>query len=66
MHKPQKQTLKQILSWFIGIPAALVAFSEPKEISYWWVSILGWTVLVGILAWNNLLNIKEETNESII
>ena len=50
-----KQKLKQTLSWSIGIPAAIIAFSVPNEVMYWWVTILGWTILLGILKWNNLL-----------
>lgn len=57
MPRERKQKIKQIISCTLGIPAAIVAVSEPNEIEYWWVSVLAAAVVVGILLWNrNKLN----------
>lgn len=52
MPRERKQKIKQIISCTLGIPAAIVAVSEPNEIEYWWVSVLAAAVVVGILLWN--------------
>ena len=58
MQEHTKQKIKQTVSLAVGIPATIVAFSVPNEVTYWWVTILGWTILACIFVWNNKVLIK--------
>ena len=50
---------KKIISWTIGVPAGLCAFSEVEDLRFWWIPFVAVGVAVVILAWNGVFK-KEE------
>ena len=56
MSNSQKQTIKKITSWAIGVPAFLIAFSEVNDMNYWWAPFVAMGTLVLILKWNRLFD----------
>jgi len=53
MAKLPKQTIKKMVSWTIGIPAAIIAASEINDLNYWWLPFMALGVIVIILKWNH-------------
>jgi hypothetical protein len=56
MQKGQTQTIKKIISWAVGVPAFIIAFSEVNDLSYWWMPFVAMALLVLILKWNRLFD----------
>ena len=52
-------TPKQAISWIIGLPAAIVIFSEVNDLALWWLPFVAIAVLAVILFWNGAFS--EET-----
>ncbi len=59
MSKWIKINLKKLVSWAIGIPSALVMFSEVEDLSYWYLPFIGAALLFAVLYWNHAFNEKE-------
>lgn len=51
--------IKTLISWAIGIPAALIFCSE-AEPDFLWAQIAAIIALVGILAWNGATAFNKE------
>lgn len=54
MSKRVKINFKKVISWVIGLPAALVMFSEVEDMRYWFVPFIAAGLLLGILYWNHI------------
>ena len=65
MATSQKQTVKKIVSWTIGVPAFIVAFGEANDFNYWWLPIVGMGVLILVLKWNHAFNEQQSTNRRV-
>ena len=46
-------TIKQLISWVIGLPSALIVVSELNDLTYWWVQFVAMGLLIVILKWNH-------------
>lgn len=53
------KTIKKTLSWGVGVPAGLLAFSEVEDLRFWWVPFVAMGIALAILAWNGAFK-KEE------
>lgn len=62
MKKLQKQKLKQIVSCIVGVPAAIIAFSEPEN-EYWYIPFVAWGIVIAILKWNNIIKLNRSKYE---
>lgn len=56
MRQAKTNKLKQIISLILGIPAAIIMFSEIENLEYWWIQLVAVLVLLIVLKWNNLLD----------
>lgn len=61
MSKWVKNNLKKLVSWVIGIPSALIMFSEVEDLNYWYIPFIGAALLLAVLCWNNAF--REESYE---
>lgn len=59
MSKWIKINLKKLASWAIGIPSALIMFSEVEDLNYWYLPFIGAALLVAVLHWNHAFSEKE-------
>ena len=41
----KNKQIKKIISWVVGLPAALIAISEPTDLRLWWVQFVAIAVL---------------------
>lgn len=55
-----KNNFKKVVSWGIGIPAAIVAVSEIEDLRFWYVPFIAMGLVVAILFWNRAF---DEPNE---
>lgn len=51
---------KKVISWTIGIPAAIVACGEPNDLRFWYVPFVALGIVIAILAWNHAFREEEE------
>lgn len=49
------QRIKQIASWAIGVPAAVLATSEVSAPKLWWIPLAAAGAILLVLKWNGLL-----------
>ena len=52
----QTNIIKRIVSWTIGVPAVLIAFSEVSDLNYWYLPFVAMGTLVLILKWNRVFD----------
>lgn len=52
----KRVNFKKTVSWMVGIPSALVMFSEVEDMRYWFVPFVAAGLLVVILYWNNVFD----------
>ena len=62
MHQKKTKTTiaKKVVSWVLGVPMAIIAISEPKTLSAWWIPAIAIVGLALILAWNGAMREEEE------
>ena len=53
-----KTIIKKIISYTLGIPAAIIVFSEVEDLSLWWIQFVAMIVVIAVLFWNGAF--KEE------
>ena len=46
------QTIKQMVSWVIGVPAAVITLSGINDVNYIWLYLVALGTLVAVLRWN--------------
>ena len=56
----KNKQIKKIISWVVGLPAALIAVSEPTDLRLWWVQFAAIAVLAVVLFANGVF---DETRE---
>ena len=54
MLKRAKNNLKKLISWTIGVPSAIVMFSEVEDVRYWFLPFVAAGMIIGILCWNHI------------
>ena len=47
---------KKIISWVVGLPAAIIAMSEPTDLRLWWVQFVAIAVLAIVLFVNGVFD----------
>lgn len=52
MRQPKTNTIKKITSILLGVPAAILVFSEIEDLKYWWIQFVTLAVLMLVLLWN--------------
>lgn len=52
----KNKQIKKIISWVVGLPAALIAVSEPTDLRLWWVPFAAIAVLAVILFANGVFD----------
>lgn len=52
----EKQTDQKIISWVVGLPAAIIAMSEPTDLRLWWVQFAAIAVLAVVLFANGVFD----------
>lgn len=45
----KNKQIKKIISWVVGLPAAIIAISEPTDLRFWWVQFAAIAVLAVVL-----------------
>lgn len=59
-YKTKTSIAKKVISWTVGIPAAVIAVSEINDLNYWWMPFAAIGLIVLILKWNRMFDDKEE------
>ena len=57
--KTKTSITKKVISWAVGIPAALIAFSQVDDLSMWWLPFVAMGALVLVLKWNHVFDEEE-------
>ncbi len=52
----KNKQIKKIISWVVGLPAALIAVSEPTDLRLWWVQFAAIAVLAVVLFANGVFD----------
>lgn len=52
----KNKQIKKIISWVVGLPAALIAVSEPTDLRLWWVQFAAIAVLAVVLLANGVFD----------
>lgn len=52
----KNKQIKKIISWVVGLPAAIIAMSEPTDLRLWWVQFVAIVVLVVVLFTNGVFD----------
>lgn len=52
----KNKQIKKIISWVVGLPAALIAISEPTDLRLWWVQFVAIAVLAVVLFANGVFD----------
>lgn len=52
----KNKQIKKIISWVVGLPAALIAISEPTDLRLWWVQFAAIAVLAVVLFANGVFD----------
>ncbi len=55
----KRVNFKKTVSWMVGIPSALVMFSEVEDMRYWFVPFVAAGLLAVILYWNNVFDTEK-------
>lgn len=45
-------TIKQLISYLFGFPAAILTTGQVEDLNYWWVPFVAWLALILIIFWN--------------
>lgn len=52
----KNKQIKKIISWVVGLPAAIIAISEPTDLRLWWVQFAAIAVLAVVLFANGVFD----------
>ena len=52
----KNKQIKKIISWVVGLQAALIAISEPTDLRLWWVQFVAIAVLAVVLFANGVFD----------
>lgn len=52
----KNKQIKKIISWVVGLPAAIIAMSEPTDLRFWWVQFTAIAVLAVVLFANGVFD----------
>lgn len=52
----KNKQIKKIISWVVGLPAAIIAISEPTDLQLWWVQFAAIAVLAVVLFANGVFD----------
>lgn len=52
----KNKQIKKIISWVVGLPAAIIAISEPTDLRLWWVQFVAIAVLAVVLFANGVFD----------
>lgn len=52
----KNKQIKKIISWVVGLPAAIIAISEPTDLRLWWVQFAAIAVLTVVLFANGVFD----------
>lgn len=52
----KNKQIKKIISWVVGLPAVLIAVSEPTDLRLWWVQFAAIAVLAVVLFANGVFD----------
>ena len=52
----KNKQIKKIISWVVGLPAAIIAMSEPTDLRLWWVQLAAIAVLAVVLFANGVFD----------
>ena len=52
----KNKQIKKIISWVVGLPAAIIAMSEPTDLRLWWVKLAAIAVLAVVLFANGVFD----------
>lgn len=52
----KNKQIKKIISWVVGLPAAIIAMSEPTDLRLWWVQFAAITMLAVVLFANGVFD----------
>lgn len=52
----KNKQIKKIISWVVGLPAAIIAMSEPTDLRLWWVQFAAIAVLAVVLFANGVFD----------
>lgn len=52
----KNKQIKKIISWVVGLPAAIIAMSEPTDLRLWWVQFVAIAVLAVVLFTNGVFD----------
>ncbi len=58
--KTKTSITKKVVSWTLGVPAALFAVSEVQDLNFWWVPFVAMGAVILVLRWNHAFDNKEE------
>ena len=57
-------TIKQLISWMVGFPSAMIVLSELNDLSFWWIQFMALGLLVAILRWNHTVDQDQKQYQS--
>lgn len=57
-------TIKQLISWIVGFPSAMIVLSELNDLSFWWIQFMALGLLVAILRWNHTVDQDQKQYQS--
>lgn len=57
-------TIKQLISWVVGFPSAMIVLSELNDLSFWWIQFMALGLLVAILRWNHTVDQDQKQYQS--
>ena len=60
MRNQKTKTIKKIVSWTLGIPAAFLIACEVEDMKYWWIQFVAVAVVAAILIWNKTFKFEEK------
>lgn len=52
----KNKQIKKIISWVVGLPAAIIAISEQTDLRLWWVQFAAIAVLAVVLFANGVFD----------
>jgi len=52
----KNKQIKKIISWVVGLPAMIIAISEPTDLRLWWVQFVAIAVLAVVLFANGVFD----------
>lgn len=56
--------IKQLISWVVGFPSAMIVLSELNDLSFWWIQFMALGLLVAILRWNHTVDQDQKQYQS--